>query len=68
MTGFNYIRTPASQFAYQADRKMARSVDITWFRGEHTEDFLRRPVERRCELALRSGAANGNLGRSGPAS
>ncbi|MEM8630804.1 MAG: Gfo/Idh/MocA family oxidoreductase [Pseudomonadota bacterium] len=38
MTGFNYIRTPASQFARNliAEGAIGR---ITWFRGEHTEDF-----------------------------
>ena len=43
MTGFNYIRTPASQFAR---RLIAEGVigRITWFRGEHTEDFLADPA------------------------
>ena len=43
MTGFNYIRTPASQFARQliADGAIGQ---ITWFRGEHTEDFLADPT------------------------
>ncbi|MEO0542737.1 MAG: Gfo/Idh/MocA family oxidoreductase [Pseudomonadota bacterium] len=43
MSGFNYIRTPASQFARQliADGAIG---DIYWFRGEHTEDFLADPV------------------------
>jgi predicted dehydrogenase len=38
MVGFNYIRTPASQYARQllADGAIG---EITWFRGEHTEDF-----------------------------
>ncbi len=38
MVGFNYIRTPASQFA----RALVQGGEIgavTWFRGEHTEDF-----------------------------
>jgi predicted dehydrogenase len=42
MVGFNYIRTPASQFA----RKLIAEGeigDVTWFRGEHTEDFLADP-------------------------
>ena len=39
MVGFNYIRTPASQFARKliANREIG---EITWFRGEHTEDFF----------------------------
>ena len=43
MVGFNYIRTPASQYARQlvADGRIG---DITWFRGEHTEDFLADPA------------------------
>ncbi|MEL7303159.1 MAG: Gfo/Idh/MocA family oxidoreductase, partial [Pseudomonadota bacterium] len=42
MTGFNYIKTPATQFA----RKLITDGAIgqlTWFRGEHTEDFLANP-------------------------
>ena len=42
MVGFNYIRTPASQFA----RQLLASGEIgavTYFRGEHTEDFLADP-------------------------
>ena len=42
MTGFNYIRTPASQYARQLIVE-GRIGDITWFRGEHTEDFLADP-------------------------
>ena len=42
MVGFNYIRTPASQYAYQllSDGRIGK---ITHFRGEHTEDFLADP-------------------------
>ena len=42
MIGFNYVRTPATQFVRQllADGVIGR---ITWFRGEHTEDFLADP-------------------------
>ncbi len=39
MVGFNYVRTPATQYA----RKLISDGEIgevTWFRGEHTEDFL----------------------------
>ena len=42
MVGFNYIRTPASQYARQLISEGAIG-DITWFRGEHTEDFLSDP-------------------------
>lgn len=42
MIGFNYIRTPASQFARKliADGAIG---DAIWFRGEHTEDFYADP-------------------------
>ena len=42
MIGFNYVRTPATQFVRQllADGVIGR---VTWFRGEHTEDFLADP-------------------------
>lgn len=43
MAGFNYVRTPATQFA----RKLIAEGeigDVTWFRGEHTEDFLADPT------------------------
>ncbi|MBT8408103.1 MAG: Gfo/Idh/MocA family oxidoreductase, partial [Alphaproteobacteria bacterium] len=58
-----YIRTPASQFARKllADGAIG---DLTYFRGEHTEDFLAdpsMPFNWRCE-----GAANGNLGDLAP--
>ena len=39
MVGFNYVRTPATQYARQLLQK-GEIGDITWFRGEHTEDFL----------------------------
>ena len=63
MTGFNYIRTPASQFVRQLLAEGAIG-EVTWFRGEHTEDFLadpEAPHEWRCE-----GEANGNLGDLAP--
>ena len=43
MTGFNYIRTPASQAArnFIAEGRIGRPH---WFRGEHTEDFLADPA------------------------
>jgi predicted dehydrogenase len=42
MIGFNYARTPATQFVRQL---LADGVigDVTWFRGEHTEDFFADP-------------------------
>ncbi|WP_170510275.1 Gfo/Idh/MocA family protein [Ruegeria arenilitoris] len=63
MVGFNYIRTPASQFARQliADGAIG---DITWFRGEHTEDFYADPEA----LATwrTTGMANGTIGDLAP--
>lgn len=38
MVGFNYIRTPASQYA-RALVAAGEIGQVTWFRGEHTEDF-----------------------------
>jgi len=63
MTGFNYIRTPASQLA----REMIQAGEIgeiTYFRGEHTEDFLadpNLPATWRTE-----GRAQGNMGDLSP--
>ncbi len=39
MVGFNYVRTPATQYARQLLQN-GEIGDVTWFRGEHTEDFL----------------------------
>lgn len=39
MVGFNYVRTPATQYARQLVQS-GEIGDITWFRGEHTEDFM----------------------------
>jgi predicted dehydrogenase len=63
MTGFNYIRTPASQLARQI---IARGEigDITFLRAEHTEDFLADaglPGDWRTQ-----GRANGNMGDLSP--
>ena len=63
MSGFNYIRTPASQFAKQL---LDEGVigEVTGFRGEHTEDFLADPQEPanwRTE-----GLANGCMGDLSP--
>ncbi len=42
MIGFNYVRTPATQFVRKllAEGAIGR---MTWFRGEHTEDFFADP-------------------------
>jgi len=63
MTGFNYIRTPASQFARQLVAE-GRIGDVTWFRGEHTEDFLADPSLPATWRT--SGAANGTMGDLAP--
>ncbi|MFP7569445.1 Gfo/Idh/MocA family protein [Marivita sp. S2033] len=63
MVAFNYIRTPASQFARQLIAEGAIG-DITWFRGEHTEDFLADP---RTPANWRTvGDANGTMGDLAP--
>lgn len=63
MVGFNYIRTPASQYARKliADGTLGQ---ITWFRGEHTEDFLADPALPANWRT--SGAANGTMGDLAP--
>ena len=63
MVGFNYIKTPASQYACQL---IAEGVigDVTWFRGEHTEDFLADP---QAPATWRTtGMANGTMGDLAP--
>ncbi|MEM7440445.1 MAG: Gfo/Idh/MocA family oxidoreductase [Pseudomonadota bacterium] len=42
MVGFNYIRTPASHYARNLIQR-GEIGEVTWFRGEHTEDFLADP-------------------------
>ena len=59
MVAYNYIRTPASQFA-RALIVDGVIGDVTWFRGEHTEDFYadpNSPVSWRT-----SGQENGTMG------
>ena len=63
MVGFNYIRTPASQFVRRliAEGELG---DITMFRGEHTEDFYADP---KAPATWRtSGMANGTMGDLAP--
>lgn len=63
MVGFNYIRTPASRFARQLIAEGAIG-DITWFRGEHTEDFYADP---QAPASWRTdGQANGTMGDLAP--
>lgn len=63
MIGFNYVRTPATQFAR---RLIAQGEigDVTWFRGEHTEDFLADPALP--STWRTKDAANGTLGDLAP--
>ncbi len=63
MSGFNYVRTPATQFARQLLSGGAIG-EVTWFRGEHTEDFFADPATPatwRCR-----GQANGTMGDLAP--
>ncbi|PVA05538.1 Gfo/Idh/MocA family protein [Thalassorhabdomicrobium marinisediminis] len=63
MVAYNYIRTPASQYARALIAEGAIG-EITWFRGEHTEDFLANPdapANWRTE-----GMANGTMGDLAP--
>lgn len=63
MVGFNYIRTPASQFA-RGLIAAGDIGDITWFRGEHTEDFYADP---NIPTSWRTtGLANGTMGDLAP--
>lgn len=63
MVGFNYIRTPASQFARAlvADGTIG---DVTYFRGEHTEDFD--GDGSRTATWRNFGRANGTMGDLAP--
>ncbi len=63
MVGFNYIRTPASQYARQLIAS-GEIGDITWFRGEHTEDFYADPEAPASWRT--SGASNGTMGDLAP--
>lgn len=63
MTGFNYIRTPASQYVRQLISE-GRIGDVTWFRGEHTEDFLADPNAP--STWRTNGDSNGTMGDLAP--
>lgn len=63
MIGFNYVRTPATQFVRQLLAEGAIG-DLTWLRGEHTEDFFAdpdTPANWRCH-----GRSNGCMGDLAP--
>jgi predicted dehydrogenase len=63
MIGFNYVRTPATQFVRQLLSEDAIG-QVTWFRGEHTEDFLADPA---LPATWRTtGRANGCMGDLAP--
>jgi len=63
MIGFNYVRTPATQFARHLLAEGAIGA-VTWFRGEHTEDFLADPGTPANWRT--SGRANGTMGDLAP--
>jgi predicted dehydrogenase len=63
MIGFNYVRTPATRFVRSLLEEGAIGR-VTWFRGEHTEDFLADP-----DLPATwrtTGRANGAMGDLAP--
>ncbi|WP_171232955.1 Gfo/Idh/MocA family protein [Ruegeria sp. HKCCA4812] len=63
MVGFNYVRTPATQYARQLIAN-GEIGDVTWFRGEHTEDFYADP---HAPASWRTtGMANGTIGDLAP--
>jgi predicted dehydrogenase len=63
MIGFNYVRTPATQFVRRLIAEGAIG-EVTWFRGEHTEDFLAVP-ETPANWRT-SGRPNGTMGDLAP--
>lgn len=63
MIGFNYVRTPATKFARQLVAEGAIG-ETTWFRGEHTEDFLADPGNPANWRT--SGRSNGTMGDLSP--
>jgi predicted dehydrogenase len=63
MIGFNYIRTPATQYARSLIEAGALGR-IVWFRGEHTEDFDSDPEKPATWRNF--GRANGTMGDLAP--
>ena len=63
LVGFNYIKTPASQFARQLVHA-GEIGEVTWFRGEHAEDGLAHPASPASWRT--SGESNGTLGDLAP--
>ncbi|MES0881009.1 Gfo/Idh/MocA family protein [Roseibium sp. SCP14] len=63
MVGFNYIRTPASQLAREIIQS-GEIGDVTYLRGEHTEDFFADPNIPGTWRA--QGKSNGNMGDLAP--
>ena len=63
MTGFNYIRTPASQMAREIIAS-GEIGEIIYLRGEHTEDFLADPAQP-ADWRTRA-RANGSMGDLSP--
>ncbi len=63
MIGFNYVRTPATQYA-RALIAEGRIGAVTWFRGEHTEDFYADPEAPATWRT--TGRANGTMGDLSP--
>jgi len=63
MSGFNYIRTPASQLAREIIAA-GEIGDVVYFRGEHTEDFYADPELPATWRAF--GRANGAMGDLAP--
>ncbi len=63
MIGFNYVRTPATQFVRKLLAEGAIG-QVTWFRGEHTEDFLSDPDAPASWRTV--GRANGCMGDLAP--
>jgi len=62
MVGFNYVRTPATQYV-RALLDAGRIGTVTWFRGEMTEDFFADPAIGGWRA---QGAANGCMGDLAP--